>query len=217
MKKIGMLLAGCGVYDGSELHESVLVLLALERAGAQIVNMAPNMELDVIDHLTQKPTGQKRNSLQESARVVPHTEIKDIKDVSGRDIDGLIIPGGFGIKNLSSLNEKQEETKVRPEVQKLLDDLVHANKPIGAVCAAPFTLVKALASKKIQITVGNDPKQAAIIEAAGGNHYNCTVRDIHIDEKNNIITTPGYMIGNASIGDVADGINKMVSEIIRRA
>jgi len=69
-KKVGVLLSGCGVFDGAEIHEAVLTLLALDKAGAEIICLAPNMDqLHVINHLTQEETGEKRNVLVESARI----------------------------------------------------------------------------------------------------------------------------------------------------
>ena len=52
MPRIGVLLSGCGVSDGAEIHESVCALLALDRAGAEVVFLAPNMaQATVVDHL----------------------------------------------------------------------------------------------------------------------------------------------------------------------
>jgi enhancing lycopene biosynthesis protein 2 len=217
MAKIGVLLSGCGVFDGSEIHEAVLTLLALDRAGAEIVCLAPNVEqAHVIDHLTQKETGEKRNVLVESARIA-RGEVKDLKDVKAADLDGLTIPGGFGAaKNLSDFAFKGQDATVLPDVQRLLSEMVAAGKPVGAICIAPATLTKALSDKKPEVTIGNDSGTAAAIEAMGGRHKTCTVDMIHVDEANKIVSTPAYMLG-PSIKNVAEGIEKLVAKVLELA
>ena len=119
-KKVGVLLSGCGVYDGSEIHETVLTLLALDRAEVEIICMAPNMnQLHVINHVTQEVLDEKRNVLVESARIA-RGDIKDLNDVRASDLDALIIPGGFGAaKNLSDFALKGQEASVHPQVQRI--------------------------------------------------------------------------------------------------
>ena len=217
MPRIGVLLSGCGVFDGSEIHEAVLTLLALDRAGAEIVCMAPNTDqMHVINHLTQEVTSEKRNVLVESARIA-RGDIKDIQGVSAAELDGLIIPGGFGAaKNLSDFAVKGPDARVHPEVQRLLNEMSSAGKPIGAICIAPATLTKALAEKKPEVTIGQDAGTAQAIEAMGGRHKTCTVDMIHMDEKNRIVTTPAYMLG-PGIKDVAQGIEKLVAKVVELA
>lgn len=212
-KKIGVLLSGCGVYDGAEIHESVLTLLALDRAGAEIVCMAPDVEFDVVDHLTRKPANEKRNALTESARIA-RGQIRNLKDVKASDIDALIIPGGLGAaKNLSDFAMKGAEASVHPEVERILRETAGAGKPVGAMCIAPATLVRALSDKNPEVTIGNDPGKAAVIESMGGKHLACPVEAVHVDEKNKIVTTPAYMLG-PGIKDVAEGIEKLVEQIV---
>jgi enhancing lycopene biosynthesis protein 2 len=217
MARIGVLLSGCGVFDGSEIHEAVLTLLALDRAGAEIVCLAPNVEqAHVIDHLTQKETGEKRNVLVESARIA-RGEVKDLKDVRAADLDGLTIPGGFGAaKNLSDFAFKGQDATVLPDVQRLLSEMVAARKPVGAICIAPATLTRALSDKKPEVTIGSDAGTAAAIEAMGGKHKTCTVDMIHVDEANRIVSTPAYMLG-PSIKNVAEGIEKLVAKVLELA
>lgn len=217
MTKIGVLLSGCGIYDGSEIHEAVLTLLALSRKNADIVCMAPNIEQhDVINHLTQTPMPEKRNVLVESARIA-RGEIKDIADVAAADIDGLILPGGFGAaKNLSDFAFKGKDAKVHPEVQRLINDMRAAQKPVGGICIAPATLAKAFSENTPEVTIGNDVGTAQAIEAMGGIHKECPVDMIHYDEKNNLVTTPAYMLG-PDIKDVAVGIEKLVDKIVALA
>lgn len=217
MAKVGVLLSGCGVFDGAEIHEAVLTLLALDRAGAQIVCMAPNMEqAHVINHLTQEVTAEKRNVLVESARIA-RGEIKDLKDVQAKDIDALIMPGGFGAaKNLSDFAFKGPSATVHPEVSRLLNEMAAAGKPIGAICIAPATLTKALADRKPEVTIGTDAGTASAIEAMGGQHKACSVDMIHFDAKNKLVSTPAYMLG-PGIKDVAQGIDKLVARIVELA
>ena len=213
MAKVGVLLSGCGVFDGAEIHEAVLTLLALDRAGAKVVCMAPNMDqVHVINHLTQEVMNENRNVLVESARIA-RGEIKDLREVQASEIDALIIPGGYGAaKNLSDFAFKGPAATVHPEVVRLLNDMVSAGKPIGAICIAPATLTKALADKKPEVTIGSDKDTAAAIEAMGGQHKACTVDMIHLDSKHNIVSTPAYMLG-PGIKDVAQGIEKLVSRL----
>jgi enhancing lycopene biosynthesis protein 2 len=213
-KKVGVLLAGCGVYDGSEIHEAVLTLYFLARAGAQIVCTAPNADqLHVIDHLTQQETGETRNVLVESARIA-RGEIRDLADIGVEDIDALIIPGGFGAaKNLSNFAVKGPEAEVHPEVTRILSEMTEAGKPVGAICIAPATLTRAIADRGPEVTIGTDMGTAAAIESMGGRHVRCSVDEIHVDEKNRIVTTPAYMVG-PGIADVASGIEKLVDRIM---
>jgi enhancing lycopene biosynthesis protein 2 len=214
MAKVGVLLSGCGVFDGAEIHEAVLTLLALDRAGAKVVCMAPNMDqVHVINHLTQEVMNETRNVLVESARIA-RGEIKDLREVQASEIDALIIPGGYGAaKNLSDFAFKGPAATVHPEVVRLLNDMVSAGKPIGAICIAPATLTKALADKKPEVTIGSDKDTAAAIEAMGGQHKVCTVDMIHLDSKHNIVSTPAYMLG-PGIKDVAQGIEKLVNRVV---
>jgi enhancing lycopene biosynthesis protein 2 len=213
-KRIGVLLSGCGVFDGAEIHEAVLTLLTLDRAGAEIICMAPDIDqMHVINHITQEVTGEKRNVLVESARIA-RGEIRNLKDVPASDLDALIMPGGLGAaKNLSDFAVKGPDASVHPEVKRILQEMVSAGKPVGAICIAPATLTKALSGKKPEVTIGNDQQTASAIEAMGGTHKTCTVDMIHIDQKNKIVTTPAYMLG-PGIKDVAVGIEKLVNQIM---
>ena len=216
-KKVGVLLSGCGVFDGAEIHESVITLLALDRAGVEIVCMAPNMEqYHVINHLTQEVMNEKRNVLVESARIA-RGEIKDLKDVRASDLDALIIPGGFGAaKNLSDFAVRGPDANVNPEVQRILQEMISLSKPIGALCIAPATLTKALSDRNPEVTIGDDQQTASAIDAMGGQHRVCKVDMICVDQKNKLVTTPAYMLG-PGIKDVASGIEKLVAKVVELA
>ncbi len=213
-KKVGVLLAGCGVFDGSEIHEAVLTLLFLDKAGVQALCMAPNMDqFHVIDHLTQQESAEKRNVLVESARIA-RGNIQDVATVKVSDLDALILPGGFGaVKNLSDFALKGPDAVVQPDVLRLIHEMAAAKKPIGAICIAPATLTKAIADKQPEVTIGNDPGTAAGIERMGGKHYICTAAQVHVDAANRIVSTPAYMLG-PGIKDIAIGIEKLVQEVV---
>ena len=195
MKKIGVVLSGCGVKDGTEIHEAVITLLAIDRAGAAAVMMAPNCELEVVNHMTGEPSGEKRNVLVESARIA-RGHVQDIVKVKATDIDALIFPGGYGAaKNLSDFAYQGADAKAHPEVARLVKEMVAAKKPIGAICISPATIA-AILGKDLHptLTVGNDPATVAALEKMGAKHEECPVQDLYVDEENKIVSTPAYML-----------------------
>jgi len=213
-KKIGVVLSGCGVYDGSEIHEAVLILLAIDRNGAEAVCMAPDMELAEVDHLAGQPTGATRNVLVESARIA-RGKISNIATIKATDLDAIIFPGGFGAaKNLCNFALKGADASVQPEVARLLKEMATAKKPIGAICIAPALLAAVLGKEYApELTIGNDEGTAAAINATGSKHLNCPVREFVVDSKNRIVTTPAYMLAGC-ISEAADGIEKAVKAVI---
>lgn len=215
--KVGVLLAGCGVFDGAEIHEATLTLYFLDKEGVEIVCMAPNIpQKDVINHLTGEPMNEKRNVLIEAARIA-RGNIKDIDEISADDIDALIMPGGYGVaKNFSNFLEKGADAEVIPQVKRLLVDLFKAGKPIGAICISPVIVASALKEAKPTVTIGTDIDVAKTIEAMGAKHLTCPVNEMVVDEEHKIVTTPAYMLGK-SIKDVAEGIEKLVKEVIKLA
>jgi len=220
MARVAVCLSGCGVFDGAEIHESVLTLLALDRAGAEVVCCAPDkQQADVIDHRTQKPIPeQRRNVLVESARIA-RGEIKPLGDVRAADIDALIFPGGFGAaKNLCSFAMNGPDCTVDPQVESLVADMLASSKPIGALCIAPTLLARILGRKKIkaQVTIGSDPGTAAAINRMGAQHRECATTDVVVDEDQRVVTTPAYMTGKGP-ADVFAGIEKLVAQVLRMA
>ena len=213
-KNIGVLLSGCGVFDGTEIHEAVLTLLFLDRAGARTVCLAPDKpQHHVIDHLSQQESDARRNVLVESARIA-RGEIRSLRTVVVSDLDALIIPGGFGAaKNLSDFAFKGPEAEVDPDVVRLIRDMATARKPIGAICIAPAVLARALADRRPVVTVGNDVGTARAIEAMGGVHQERAVDQICVDEANRLVTAPAYMLG-PGIKEVARGIEKLVAKVM---
>ena len=214
--KVGVLLSGSGVNDGSEIHESVLTMLFLDRSDTEIILMAPNIDqMHVINHYTGQEMDEFRNVLVESARIA-RGNIKDMAEISGDDLDALIIPGGFGVaKNLSDYAMSGAECSINPDVYRLISEMILLKKPIGAICIAPTMMAKILAeqNQSATMTIGKDKTTAKDIEDMGSAHKECLVEEIVIDEVNNIVTTPAYMDAK-NISEAAAGIEKLVKQII---
>jgi enhancing lycopene biosynthesis protein 2 len=217
MPKICVVLSGCGVQDGGEIHESVLTLLALDQKGAHYFCVAPEMnQFEVVNHISGETMEETRNVLAESARIA-RGSIEDIASVEASDLDGIVFPGGFGAaKNLCSFAQDGAKAKVHPEVERLLRQVYQAKKPIGAMCIAPALLAAVFgASLHPTLTIGTDEGTAKTLESMGARHQNCAVSDCVIDEKNLMITTPAYMLAQ-SIHEAQQGINKLVEALLKR-
>jgi enhancing lycopene biosynthesis protein 2 len=217
-KKIGVVLSGCGVYDGAEIHEAVITLLAIDRAGAEAVCMAPDAnQMHVINHLTgEEMPDQVRNVLVEAARIA-RGNIVDIATVKADDIDALFFPGGFGAaKNLCNFAVKGENCDVHPEVMRLVREFAHKQKPQGVACIAPALFAKIYEGESVHptLTIGNDRDTSEKIEQMGSHHQECAVQDVVLDAENKIVSTPAYMLGQ-SISEVAEGIEKSVKELVK--
>jgi len=213
-KRIGVVLSGCGVYDGSEIHEAVFALLAIDKSGAEAVCMAPNKEFPEVNHLTGAPTGEKRNALVESARIA-RGKIRCLKEVKATDLDALVFPGGFGAaKNLCNFAEKGAGADIHPEVARLLKEMAAARKPICAICIAPALVAATLGRDySPRLTIGKDAGTAASINATGSSHQECTVKEFVVDRENRIVSTPAYMLAER-ISEVADGIDRAIRATI---
>ena len=216
MKKIGVLLSGCGVNDGAEIHESVITMLALDRAGVETVMMAPNIDqMHVVNHYTGQEMDEFRNVLVESSRIA-RGNIKDMAEVTGNDIDALIIPGGFGVvKNLCDYAMAGSECSINPDVFRLVSEVHLLQKPIGAICIAPAMMAKILGEQdeSAEMTIGSDESTANDIKTMGSTHVTCPVTEMVVDKEKKIITTPAYMEAQ-SIKEAAEGIEKLVVEIL---
>lgn len=217
MPRVGVCLSGCGVKDGSEIHEAVLTLLALDQAGAQNICCAPNVAQSVVvDHLTGEATSEERNVLAESARIA-RGDIRDLATVQVNDLDALIFPGGFGAaKNLCNFAEAGPDCQVHPEVERLTGAMLDAGKPVGAICIAPAMLARIVGNKKIttKLTIGTDAATAKAIEAMGVQHENCPVNGFIVDAEHKIVSTPAYMLGEGP-AEVYEGIRGLVNEILK--
>ncbi|KXU36406.1 isoprenoid biosynthesis protein [Ventosimonas gracilis] len=215
-KKIAVLLSGCGVFDGSEIHEAVITLLRLSGRGAQAQCFAPNIaQTEVINHLTGQPMAQSRNVLEESARIA-RGDIKGLNEANSSTLDALIVPGGFGAaKNLSSFASAGADMQVQADVLAFAQSFAKAGKPIGLICISP-TLAAAIYGKDVICTIGNDENTAAALEKMGAKHQPCPVGDIVYDAQHNLVSTPAYMLAN-SISEAAEGINKLVDKVLELA
>lgn len=217
-KKIGVILSGCGVMDGSEIHEATLTLYFLDKHGAEIVCMAPNKDqADVVDHTKNQPTKEKRNVLVEAARIA-RGNIRDVKTVTADELDAVIIPGGYGAaKNLCTFARDGAGARVDEGVARLLRDLHAKRKPIGALCIAPAILAALLGpDHNVEITIGTDAGTARELEKTGARHKNAKVDEIVVDSKNKLVTTPCYMLAR-SIKEAGDGAEKVVKKILELA
>ena len=212
--RVGVLLAGCGVYDGAEIHEAVLTLLALDRAGARAVCMAPNSpQLHVIDHFTGEVARESRNVLVESARIA-RGNIRDVALVTADDLDALVLPGGFGAaKNLCDFAVKGASCAAHPDVARLVREVHAQGKPIGAMCIAPALLAGVLGDEHPNLTIGTDEATAAAVRTLGAKHVACGTDRIVVDHRHRIVTTPAYMLAGG-IAETAVGIEKLVAEVL---
>lgn len=217
MTTVGVMLAGCGVNDGSEIHEAVLTMLALDRLGARRLCLGPDMQQrDVVNHVSGEVQGEERNALIEGARIA-RGEISPLTAVSVDDLDALILPGGFGAaKNLCDFAVAGPLTEVRPDALALIRAMHSAKKPLGAICIAPAVLARSLGDFRPRLTIGNDAATAALLEGFGARHVDCPVDDIVVDEENRLVTTPAYMLG-PGLKEIVLGIDKLVAKIVAMA
>lgn len=215
MAKVGVLLAGCGVYDGTEVNEAVISLLALDRAGVQVQAIAPNMkQMHVMDHLRGEEQEQERNVMVEAARIT-RGDVLDLAEVGVADFDALLIPGGFGVaKNLCDFAVKGADCSVNPAVEKLILGMVDAGKPVAALCIAPALMARVLggAGKKVKLTIGNDADVSAAINAMGAEHVECAVDDCIVDQDFKVLSTPAFMAASC-VSEAAAGIEKTITTL----
>ncbi len=217
-KKIGVVLSGCGVYDGAAIHESVITLLAIDRLGAEAVICAPDIpQLHVVNHLSgEVEEGAERNVLVESARIA-RGAIRDVAEVTADELDALILPGGFGAaKNLCDFAVKGADCDVDPGVAALVRAVHEQGKPVAAVCIAPALIAKVLGDEGPELTIGNDADTAGALEAMGAAHVACPVREFVVDRERKLISSPAYMLAE-SISEAAEGIEKTVAILIDMA
>jgi enhancing lycopene biosynthesis protein 2 len=215
MKKIAVVLAGNGVYDGAEIHEATLTLLAIARQGAQYQCFAPDInQAHVVNHLTGKEMPETRNVLVEAARIA-RGKIKPLSEYRAADFDAIIFPGGFGVaKNLCTFAFDGANCTVNKDVEKAIRTTVVAEKPIGALCISPVLIAKVLVD--VEVTIGNDNGTAGAIESFGSTHIETSHGEIVFDSKYKLVTTPCYML-DATIDQIADGAENVVQKILELA
>lgn len=216
MKKVAVILSGCGYLDGAEIRESVLTLLALDTAAIEYTIFAPDQQqLHVVNHLsTTVSDSESRNVLQEASRIA-RGQISALNQLNPNQFDGLVIPGGFGVaKNLSSFASMGAAATVNAEITSILKAFKSSQKPIGAICIAPALLALTFGDLKPILTIGSNTGTAAEIEKTGSVHQYCEVNDCVIDPKNLFVTTPAYMEDHASLKDIFQGISKLVNAML---
>lgn len=216
MTKVAVILSGCGVFDGAEIFESVLTLLALEHEGCEYQCFAPNInQYHVINHLTGEPMNETRNVMVEAARIA-RGNVKDLASANASDFDALILPGGFGAaKNLSDFAFKGADCTIQADVLTFCQAMAAQNKPLGFVCIAPAMIPK-IFGEGTKLTIGNDADTAKAIEQMGGTHVNCPVDSFVVDEVRKVVSTPAYMLAG-KIMEAQAGITKLVKEVVRLA
>ncbi|QAX81419.1 isoprenoid biosynthesis glyoxalase ElbB [Candidatus Pseudomonas adelgestsugas] len=212
-KNIAVILSGCGVYDGTEIHESVITLLCLDQHGAQVQCFAPDItQQHVINHLTGEKMPESRNVLVESARIV-RGQVKDICEANANAFDALIMPGGFGaVTNLSNFAIEGAGCSVNPQILELVKAFAEARKPVGLICISPALAAK-IYGPGVKCTIGNCPDTIATLDKMGATHCECTVENIVEDQARKLLSTPAYMLGK-SISEVSSGINKLVERVL---
>ena len=212
-KKVAVILSGCGVYDGAEIHESVLTLLRLDQRGAKVQCFAPDIaQHHVINHLSGEAMNESRNVLVESARIA-RGQVLDVRELQASEFDALILPGGFGVaKNLSDFASQGAACSVQADVLRATQSFVAAHKPIGLLCIAPVLAAK-IFGPGVFCSIGQDVDTAAAIEQMGGVHQACEVSEICEDPARKLVTTPAYMLAQ-NISEAASGINKLVDRVL---
>ncbi len=212
MKKFAIVLAGSGVFDGAEIHEATMTMLAIKKQGADYEIFAPDIpQHHVVNHLTGEEMKESRNVLVEAARIA-RGKIKDLKQLNPRDFDAIIFPGGFGVaKNLCTWAFDGPDCTVNGDVEKVIKEMTSLKKPIGALCISPVLLAKVLGN--VEITIGDDPATAAGVEKAGAKHVNTGHGEVVRDPHRPVFTTPCYML-DASIVDIAEGAENIVKAIL---
>ncbi len=213
MKKVAVILSGCGVFDGAEIHESVLTLLNIAKAGASYACFAPDVEqMHTINHLTGEEMQPNRNVLVESARIA-RGEIKAITELDVNEFDAVILPGGFGgAKNLCNFAVKGAEAQMQDDVLAACKAFADAGKPAGYICISP-AMIPMVYGKGAKATIGTDEETASALAAMGSEHVNCAVEDIVVDDERNVVSTPAYMLAG-SILEADAGISNLVNKVL---
>lgn len=214
-KRVAVVLSGSGVYDGSEIHEAVLTLLAIDQQGAAYQCFAPDiLQHHVINHLTGEATDEVRNVLVESARLA-RGNIKPLSEFDADEFDAIIFPGGFGAaKNLSTFAFEGADCSVDNGVVAAVRAMLGRGKPIGALCISPAVIAKVIPGANV--TIGEDEATAVAIETMGGTHRRSGHGAVVVDEEHNLVTSPCYML-EATVSQIADDAAKTVAALLERS
>ena len=213
MKKVAVVLAGCGSADGSEINETVTLLLALDQHNIEYQAFAPDaFQAEVYNHAIGKHANERRNMLVESARIV-RGNILPMSKFRADDYDALFFPGGSGAaKNIFSYAYDGINFKVNKEVEKAIRVIHAQGKPIGAMCIAPLMVAKVIGN--VNVTMGSGQcRQAKELEMIGCTHTETANGEVAIDKENKVFSTPCYML-NASLKDIYEGAWNLVEAMI---
>ncbi len=211
---IAIILSGCGNRDGSELQETLSLMLALDRRNIGYQCFAPQGNIRVVSYLDGNETGEIRDLFGEAARIA-RGDIQDLSQYQVADYDALALPGGMGAaRNLSTYAFKGKSMQVMAAVEDAILRNYKAGKPVLAMCIAPMILAKVLGRYGVTLTLGgvNDASRAA--QAMGARTMTCQPTDVCIDDKNRVITTPAYMAASR-ISEIFEGADNMVEELTR--
>jgi len=212
--RFAVILSGCGVFDGTEIHESVLTLLAIDRLGGVYRCYAPDRDqFHVVNHLTGEPApGESRNVLVESARIA-RGKITDLAQFDPEECDALILPGGFGAaKNLCGFAFDGADCTVDPATERAIRLMLAVGKPIGALCIAPALLARVIGDR-VDVTIGTDSGTAAAIDKMGAHHCVAGPGEVVVDTAHKIATSPCYML-DSSIATIATGAENTVRALL---
>jgi len=219
MTRVAVILSGCGVFDGSEIHEAAATLLALDRAGAEVVVAAPDIEqMHVVDHQAGEPAAEAvRNVRVESARLA-RGPVADVASLKADDFGAVLLPGGFGAaKNLCTFAVDGSDCTANPDVEAFLKAVHAAGGVIGAMCIAPALVARVIgADTSVRLTIGSDAETAAAIDRMGAVHVNAPATGVVVDRTNRVVSTPAYMLAGG-IAEVFDGITEMVTKVLELA
>ena len=220
--RVALVLSGCGVYDGSEIHEASAIMVHLSRHGVQVALFAPDQpQMHTVNHLSGKVTEESRNVLVESARIA-RGNISPLSTLSAAGFCAVVFPGGFGAaKNLSTFAVDGDKMTVNKDVERVMREFVVARKPVGLTCIAPVLAAKVLPG--VELTVGHESDEggrwpyastAGAIVSMGAKHIVKDVTEVHVDEKMKVVTTPAFMC-DAPLHLIWDGIGKLVTTLVK--
>ena len=127
MKKFAVVLCGCGPMDGSEIHESVMTLLAIDRNECQYTIFAPDADqFHVVNHYTKEVMNEKRNMLvEEFLRCGRRLDFRDRRLIDVQNIFHKMEPRNLVAayklycgKNLDDAHQAEADTRATYEVLK---------------------------------------------------------------------------------------------------
>ncbi len=212
-KEIAVVLAGCGVYDGAEIHEAVLTLLAISKAGAEYQIFAPDIDqYHVVNHITGAEMPEKRNVLIEAARIA-RGNISPLSELDVHVFDAIVFPGGFGVaKNLCTFAINGVDFSINHEVEQVIKKAHLLGKPIGVMCIAPVLIPKIIGG--VEVTIGSDESTAMAIQKMNGKHTITTHEEVIVDYRHKVVSTPCYML-DARVDQIARGAENLIRELMR--